>query len=73
LAFTLHMKVEKNLESFYMFGDLAKLIIKVWRFEKTFPSKSKQIWVIFFIKIVCISQNHILQVTFMSIGSRLSG
>ncbi len=49
LAFTLDMKVEKTLESFYTFGDLAKLIIKSSDLEIVF-FKICQIWAIFFIK-----------------------
>jgi hypothetical protein len=48
------MKVEKNLESFWMFGDLAELIIKSSDLEKN-NFKICQIWAIFFIKkILCI-------------------
>jgi len=74
-GFILDMKVENNPESFYIFGYNSESFLYFWLPTGTyhqhhlmnleflfFPSKSCKFEPIFSLKILCIGENHILQV-----------
>jgi hypothetical protein len=59
-CYILNMKLEKKIKksgSFYILGYLLELIITIWWSDFVFSFKIWRIWVIFYLKNLCIGRN----------------